>query len=638
MKCIVLFITFLLTSSNLVFAQDIEIRLPAAGGHLMMPKYFDAVDRTCAELKKVKYTKGKIFCSSSPKKLTKAEIQILADESKARVIAVSALFKGHKEYSAGWNVNKSKKDYKGDLHVISKLVKNYITVIENRRSLEEMLLVTAARGKEGIELTNKFEYRDPKTGKTLSFDEAREVARKDKSRLGNFWKASLNVAVVLGIGQVWYWTNQEFNSVDWEYEFDWVSYRQKLLTFEAVKMDSNNFDTNAVSHPFAGFFYFTGARTLGFSFLESFLFSFTGSLIWEYVGEFKEKVSINDIVVTPVAGSVMGEVAFRLSEFLLKSGGSFMKTALGILVDPFGAINRLLYTGFPKRSNNLDRFGFDANQFHKFQFYYGQTLKEGYAYLKLNTAIYDIKNYLSAGESSKVFKGGDITIMELEALFGKEEMKRIRALFEVSIAGIQKQKIVDTAAGKKGYSVLIGLQTGYNYQKQSFKDFKDNVAVANVIGAMVELHLFYKGIHFSTRTSVNADFSQVNSVAIENARANATLDTSKSVLDAKKYYFAFGFTARNRTSIEYKNFKLSGGVDYNYMDSIEGADRMQEEVVDDYDLVDHRVKVDSSLEYKFLETIILGLGYTYTGATGVAKGVSSNQNEHYFYGNVGIEF
>jgi Domain of unknown function (DUF3943) len=62
--------------------------------------------------------------------------------------------------------------------------------------------------------------------------------------------------------------------------------------------------------------YYLVARTNTLSIPASLLFAIAGSTLWELVGEFKEKVSINDMIVIPFAGMAIGEVFVQLGGFL----------------------------------------------------------------------------------------------------------------------------------------------------------------------------------------------------------------------------------------------------------------------------------------------------------------------------------
>ena len=107
----------------------------------------------------------------------------------------------------------------------------------------------------------------------------------------------------------------------------------------------DNFPTNQTLHPFNGTVYYNAARTNGFDFWESTLFTAAGSLMWEYFGE-TEAASTNDVLTTSLGGAVSGEVFYRLSTMLLDntaSGASRLLREIGAAVlNPPGGFNRLV--------------------------------------------------------------------------------------------------------------------------------------------------------------------------------------------------------------------------------------------------------------------------------------------------------
>ena len=103
--------------------------------------------------------------------------------------------------------------------------------------------------------------------------------------------------------------------------------------------DPNGFATNQLGHPYQGHVYFAAARSAGFSFWPSAVFPTVASTLWELVAE-TERPSINDAITTPVGGSFLGEVLFRLSRVVLDGGGLHpspsRQLAAGLLSPPAG--------------------------------------------------------------------------------------------------------------------------------------------------------------------------------------------------------------------------------------------------------------------------------------------------------------
>lgn len=119
---------------------------------------------------------------------------------------------------------------------------------------------------------------------------------------------------------------------------------------QAPVWDHDDIFLNYVTHPYAGAIYFMGARSAGANFWTSTAYSFAlSTFFWEYgVEAFAERPSIQDLIVTPVAGAVLGEWFYRIKREIIENDGRLWgsegwgKTAL-FLMDPITEINQLIW-------------------------------------------------------------------------------------------------------------------------------------------------------------------------------------------------------------------------------------------------------------------------------------------------------
>jgi len=107
--------------------------------------------------------------------------------------------------------------------------------------------------------------------------------------------------------------------------------------------DTDRWWINYVLHPYWGGAYYIQARERGLERAQAFLYSALLSTIWEYGAEaLAEPVSIQDLVVTPVVGSLVGEYIFSpLRERIRAKPGKLDwadKTVL-FITDPLGVLN-----------------------------------------------------------------------------------------------------------------------------------------------------------------------------------------------------------------------------------------------------------------------------------------------------------
>lgn len=125
--------------------------------------------------------------------------------------------------------------------------------------------------------------------------------------------------------------------------------------------DGDKFIFNYVLHPYAGAAYFMSARSCGFNFGQSLLYSACISTFgWEYgIEACMERPSIQDLFVTPLVGSIIGEGFYRIKHHIVGEGyrlwGSpVLGNIVVFLVDPVNEVINL-FRGSDTRKLHLDR-------------------------------------------------------------------------------------------------------------------------------------------------------------------------------------------------------------------------------------------------------------------------------------------
>jgi len=107
--------------------------------------------------------------------------------------------------------------------------------------------------------------------------------------------------------------------------------------------DQDPFNVNQFEHPYQGATMYGLARTSGHRFWTSLIHANVGSFIWKMAGE-TDPPSINDMITTAQAGSLLGEALYRMSDLVLRdmSGGKphRLHQALAAIISPPAAVNR----------------------------------------------------------------------------------------------------------------------------------------------------------------------------------------------------------------------------------------------------------------------------------------------------------
>jgi hypothetical protein len=104
--------------------------------------------------------------------------------------------------------------------------------------------------------------------------------------------------LAIGGGFTWYWIDRERQVADW----DFPSIVDRL-TFKEWRYDANPFPINFAWHAFDGGQYHMFARSNDLDLLTTMAIGLGTSVLWEFFVEYREKVSINDVLFTTAAAA-----------------------------------------------------------------------------------------------------------------------------------------------------------------------------------------------------------------------------------------------------------------------------------------------------------------------------------------------
>jgi hypothetical protein len=112
--------------------------------------------------------------------------------------------------------------------------------------------------------------------------------------------------------------------------------------FQGPVWDGDPWYWNFVTHPMAGAEYYLLARNRGQPWYTSLAYAAAMSAFWEGVTEaYYERPSGQDLLVTPLTGSLIGEVRYQVSRHLLGGRGldaEPWRVVVAILLDPVDAL------------------------------------------------------------------------------------------------------------------------------------------------------------------------------------------------------------------------------------------------------------------------------------------------------------
>lgn len=148
------------------------------------------------------------------------------------------------------------------------------------------------------------------------------------------------------------WNKAAIQSIPWYKRWD------KHVLKQGPEWDGDAVVFNYILHPYAGAVYFMSARSAGFNFYRSLLFSAIVSTVgWEFgIEGTMERPSIQDIFITPIVGSVLGELFYHAKRYIVDNdyrllGSRVLGCAACFVLDPVNEIVGLFCGDHAKITN-----------------------------------------------------------------------------------------------------------------------------------------------------------------------------------------------------------------------------------------------------------------------------------------------
>ncbi|HET8938149.1 MAG TPA: DUF3943 domain-containing protein [Polyangiales bacterium] len=308
------------------------------------------------------------------------------------------------------------------------------------------------------------------------------VASAEENRV----RALLELTAVYTIGFTFYVASNQLLP-RYDVGYSWPVFRKKLLG-EGLELDVNGLNTNFVGHPAGGSMYYTMARSNRLNVAESTAFAIGGSLLWELFGEVREYISINDMIVTPLAGVGIAEPFFQLGAFFDRSSPRLHNRILAAIFTPVKTLNDLLDGVELDRAQVLDEDGFPADEYHRFDLRAGaastvQGAKRTFeSRLSLASDLVRLPGYDGAGEHSLFFGDANLSSIHIDAALNRTGLVDLEVHTWVGIAGYYFRR------ARQG--LLLGVTLGYQYLLHDFDRDRpyprDRISSVQPLGLVLE--------------------------------------------------------------------------------------------------------------------------------------------------------
>jgi hypothetical protein len=413
----------------------------------------------------------------------------------------------------------------------------------------------------------------------------------------------LALGTALGAGAVLYYKTPGLQDFDHGFAEAW---RQRFTRIDRHRFDDNAFGMNHVNHSVAGRGYYGIARAGNLSAGEAVLFTALGSSIWEYLIEIREVVSLNDQVVTIGAGSVFGEALYQHQSYLLERPhvGSRHAAAAWVLGFPF-ALPKLLAgsqagVALPPADGRTMIREFTAS---RSSMYSGP--REGAAGMqfRLSSSVRKIPSAATPGRTREVITGIPLSRLSFEVSPGENRTEVFSAV-SPRLWSLSDMRANDDGS-LRGFHLLLG--PSWSFRMSTRTDaLEDRAATTALLGMVKEMELSHGPLTAAWSSDASLDFTSIHSHALPAYLEEGSLEGAKAILK-HGYYFGYGGSLQSRAQIGTAHLGMEAEGFALRARSIQGLDRWQEDVVDDFALSDTRVRWQAGGVWKITPQIDLAL-------------------------------
>jgi len=420
-------------------------------------------------------------------------------------------------------------------------------------------------------------------------------------------------------------------------------YPWQKLTFQPGTwvFDADDFGTNMVGHSAAGTVYYLIARGNRVSIPEAFAWAFGASLLWEVV-EFKEAVSINDQIMTPVGGLAIGEAMTQLSSFFDRSGDDPASKAMAWLFNPVKKFHDWIDKVVPDRDPR-------TRGWHEFVAAAGVGLVHQsaaqatypVATISLGTSLLRAPGYGEPGRASFGFTDGNASRIGLGVTFTGNAVVDFLFDTETAFAGLLVRDVDGTREDRQGWELLVAGTVGYEYGLHRWNlagGEPNRIALVRLPGLNLRGRAFAGPWTFAAGLDLAVTFGGVQPFALTEPAAFPAGSAFPPVVTAGGYYYGIG--GRVAPSLEIRRDEAALGASL-WLDALAGLSgpNVVEPPGTMVPLADRRALLCAWARWRVPDpSIEFSLTYQWRSRSGTAGDVGQSEQEYAFLGSLGVVF
>jgi hypothetical protein len=382
--------------------------------------------------------------------------------------------------------------------------------------------------------------------------------------------ALIEAAIAFAIPAFEYWRMPTNDNVDIDLAWDWESWHDKL-TGDAIRFDTNPFHINAFRHPIFGAVTYHTGRVNGLGMTGSTILTAASIVAWEFIVEYREYPSLNDLIINTTTGLQIGESMWQIGQ-LWRGGelstGDRLKTALFSPIDAGHDVvlphRKKLWRRPAWRSivleGGLSRRRLDDDQ----------TVSE--VVLAGDIDVVRDRHYLAAGPVVGAIEPGTWSRVRGQMRIGDvedgNELTAMHFQTRTALAGSYQQDGAGT-----GRFVAAG--TAFTYRRDRLPSTWDHVAIAHILGPQFQVSRRTPAYAMRFDGSAYGDFALIDSHALSRVDPFAGPPPYMNKLQSHGYYDGIGASAGARLRLDSFAWSVDAEADLHTIWQLPGPDRIQ---------------------------------------------------------------
>ncbi len=369
------------------------------------------------------------------------------------------------------------------------------------------------------------------------------TAAEDPTALGRSLRVPLVIlehAMMFAPPAILYWRSVDQQKEDWELQWNWETWKTKLTSTRLISLDTNRFEPNAIRHELCGSMTYQIGRANRFGVLASTVMNFGASWLWENVGEFRERPSLNDMIANTVSGILIGEPLFQIGK-LGDGQGGLVRRGLGMLVSPFSRMQKEL---------GLSPLADEEAPAHRIEMSAGANVTRedgahpaGELRLGLDVEVMTDRAFGTPGSEATVTRFGGWNRMAVDVELDDREASRIAGYQFRSSTTYLGRYARDLDDDGHGSATFVGIGGAFHlHQRQLSGAELDRYSVLSLVGPRAGGWVRANGGELDWEVAATADLAMVQAHVF----GLTPRMTDSSILLTRGYYYATGTTVSAR--------------------------------------------------------------------------------------------